>query len=140
MCSTIQHFYEDHSGAIVLLEVQITCVSSLPLNIIVFNVFTVTCITLIHLERAPPPQATHRKQPLDPSPPLLDHPWKKMSGYAHVYYYSFCVYLHYTYQVVLSYSVTQLIHKKMPESCTYYIFLLLKLVTGFQSSDSNSQV
>lgn len=30
--------------------------------------------------------------------------------------------------------------KKMPESCTYYIFLLLKLVTGFQSSDSNSQV
>lgn len=71
---------------------------------------------LIHLERGP------------------------MSGYAHVYYYSFCVYLHYTYQVVLSYSVTQLIHKKMPESCTYYIFLLLKLVTGFQSSDSNSQV
>lgn len=98
---------------------------------------------LIHLERCPGrgggvlhPQ----KIALGPSSPLLDHPWKKMSGYAHVYYYSFCVYLHYIYQVVLSYSVTQLIHKKMPESCTYYIFLLLKLVTGFQSSDSNSQV
>lgn len=101
---------------------------------------------LIHLERDPgggvrPPFSGHpQKIALGPSSPLLDHPWKKMSGYAHVYYYSFCVYLHYTYQVVLSYSVTQLIHKKMPESCTYYIFLLLKLVTGFQSSDSNSQV
>lgn len=116
------------------------------LIIIVFNVFTVTCITLTYSSRegswggGPPPSGHPQKIALGPSSPLLDHPWKKMSGYAHVYYYSFCVYLHYTYQVVLSYSVTQLIHQKMPESCTYYIFLLLKLVTGFQSSDSNSQV
>lgn len=52
---------------------------------------------LIHLERGPGGGGGHpQKIALGPSSPLLDHPWKKMSGYAHVYYYSFCVYLHYT--------------------------------------------